>query len=193
MKVGLFFGSFNPIHVGHLLIAEHMVNFFVDQVWFVVSPLNPFKNSSDLLDVQARILMVGTAIKNNSKFKCSDVELNMPVPSYTIDTLQLFKEKYADHLFSLIVGYDNFVNIETWKNGNQILRDFQIFVYKRSEKTGYNKKDSNQNITIVNAPLIDISSTEIRNLISQEKSIRYLVTDDVLKQIIAYKFYDKQS
>lgn len=191
MKIGLFFGSFNPLHIGHLIIAEYTTNSFVNEVWFIISPQNPFKKSSDLLPAQMRFLLVKAATKNNSKFKCSAIELNMPVPSYTIDTLQVIQKEYPKDEFYLIMGYDNFLDFENWKSGKQILKEFKILVYNRDEKVD-DYKQRHPNVTIMNGPLINISSTEIRRLISQNKSIHYLVPDEVLQEIIAQKLYSKQ-
>lgn len=188
MKVGLLFGSFNPVHTGHLIISEHVKNYYTDKIWFVVSPQNPFKKNSELLDVQSRISLAKAAIINNEKFEVSDAEVNLPLPSYTIDTLLHLKNIYPEHEFFLIMGSDNFLRIPKWKSSDVLLHDYKIFVY---ERPGF-KLDSNisdSNVKILDAPFINISSTEIRKLIKAKKSIRYIVPEAVLTMIKNHKFY----
>ncbi len=188
MKIGLYFGSFNPIHVGHLIIANHILNTEnLDEVWFVVSPQNPFKNAAGLLNEQHRLSLVKIAIEGENKLKASNVEFKMPKPSYTIDTLIILGEKYPQHLFSIILGSDGFQNIEKWKNYKQIINNYNIYIYLRpSFEVSTNLQ---KNIKIVSAPLLEISSTQIRKNIKEGKSIRYLVTDDVLKEIELRGYY----
>jgi len=132
MKIGLFFGSFNPIHIGHLIIAEHIVcNTALEEVWFIVSPQNPFKKKKNLLSEYNRLHLVNIAIKDNSKLKSSDIEFKLPKPSYTIATLVYLKEKFPNKDFSLIMGSDNLENLHKWKNSDILFRDYEIFVYKR--------------------------------------------------------------
>ncbi len=188
MKIGLYFGSFNPIHVGHLIIANHILNTeTLDEVWFVVSPQNPFKNTAGLLNEQHRLSLVKIAIEGEKKLKASNIEFKMPKPSYTIDTLIILGEKYPQHLFSLILGSDGFQNIEKWKNYKQIINSYHIYIYLRPSFEV--RIDLPKNIKIVSAPLLEISSTQIRKNIKEGKSIRYLVTDDVMKEIELKGYY----
>jgi nicotinate-nucleotide adenylyltransferase len=188
MKIGLFFGSFNPIHTGHLIIAEYICNFYTDKVWFIVSPQNPFKEKIKLLNVSCRLDLVKAAITNNEKFELSEIELNLPLPSYTIDTLRNLEKLFPGHDYSLIMGSDNFVNITSWKSFDTLLRDYKFLIYKRS---GFeiDQNITNPNVTILQAPLINISSTQIREIIAAGKSVRYLVPDAVLEIIQKKQFY----
>lgn len=188
MKVGLYFGSFNPIHIGHLIIANHIVNNTeVDEVWFVVSPQNPLKESSTLLNEQHRYSLVKIAIEDEKKLKASNVEFTMPKPSYTIDTLIYLSEKYKQHHFTLIVGSDSYHNFERWKNYKQIILNYNILIYPRpSFKIEGSLPET---IKIIDAPLIEISSTQIRKNIKTNKSIRYLVTDKVMEEIELKGYY----
>lgn len=188
MKVGLYFGSFNPIHIGHLIIANHIVNNAeVDEVWFVVSPQNPLKESSSLLNEQHRYTLVKIAIEDEKKLKASNVEFSMPKPSFTIDTLIYLYEKYNQHHFTLIIGSDSYYNLKKWKNYKQIILNYNILIYPRPS---FQIKDSlPPNIKIVDAPLIEISSTQIRKYIKNNKSIRYLVTEKVMEEIELKGYY----
>lgn len=189
MKIGLFFGSFNPIHMGHLIIGNTMVETTdLDEVWYVVSPQNPFKKNQSLLHEFDRLDMVMAAIHDNPKFRACDIEFNLPKPSYTIDTLTYLSDKYPQHTFVLIIGEDNLAQFTNWKNYEQILANFSLYVYPRPETSDSVFKD-HPAIKMVDAPLIEISATYIRNLIKQEKSIRYLVSDKVAELISARKYY----
>ncbi|HYJ63207.1 MAG TPA: nicotinate (nicotinamide) nucleotide adenylyltransferase [Parafilimonas sp.] len=192
MKIGLFFGSFNPIHNGHLIISTYVTNFVANKVWFVVSPQNPFKKNSELLNITDRILLVKSAIKNDNQLKVSDVELKLPIPSYTINTLGYLKKIYPKHDFFIIMGSDNFLSISKWKAPDLLLKDYKFIIYQRP---GFLIDDKNfpNNIRIINAPLINISSTEIRELIKTKKSVRYIVPDAVIKLIEKNKFYSKDN
>jgi nicotinate-nucleotide adenylyltransferase len=187
-KIGLYFGSFNPVHTGHLIIASHLANnTSLDEVWFVVSPQNPFKKEKGLLNERHRISLVKLAIEDESKLKASDVEFKLPKPSYTIDTLIYLSEKYPKHAFSVIMGSDGFQNIEKWKNFEQIVNNYTIYIYMRPGFEVVNKYG--ENIIQVKAPLLEISATEIRRNIKLAKSIRYLVTDIVMKEIEEKGYY----
>lgn len=190
MQIGLYFGSFNPIHIGHLIIASHVLNHCdVDRIWFVVSPHNPLKESASLLNENHRLHLVQLAIENESKFKASNIEFKLPRPSFTIDTMAHLVEKYPQHEFKIVMGSDSFQNIKKWKNYTQLLKLYSIVIYNRPDcpvDTTLSKQ-----LEIVNAPLLDISSTYIRNLIQQKKSIRYLVTDEVMHDIEANGYYRK--
>lgn len=175
--IGLFFGSFNPVHIGHLIIANHMANETdLDQVWMVVSPQNPFKDKKSLAKDRDRYNLVHLAIGDNPKLSVSDIEFSMPKPSYTIDTLTYLKEKYPNKIFYLIMGGDNVPTLPKWKNSELLIENYKIYVYKRP---GYDLGPlaSHPNITSVEAPLLDISSTHIRQLIKERKSIQYLMPD----------------
>ena len=189
MKIGLFFGSFNPIHIGHLIIADIFVeNSDLDQVWFIVSPQNPFKKKSSLLHEFDRINMVRLAIADNPKFRDSDIEFSMPKPSFTIDTLTYLSEKHPQHQFNLIIGQDNLNTFPKWKNYKQILKNYGLLVYPRSHSKPSNLLDLD-NVKMIEAPQVEISATFIRNSVKKIKSIRYLVHQDVASYISMQGFY----
>jgi nicotinate-nucleotide adenylyltransferase len=192
MKVGLFFGSFNPVHTGHMIIANHFVQYTdLDEVWMVVSPQNPLKNKASLAKDSDRFHLVQLAIGDNTKIKASNVEFSLPIPSYTIDTLTYLKEKYPSKIFSLIMGGDNLATIEKWKNFELLLENFPIYVYKRP---GYDDGPygNHQNVQILSdVPMMEISATFIRQAISDGKSIQYLVPDAVFKYIDESAMYTK--
>lgn len=188
MNIGLYFGSFNPVHHGHLIIANHILNEGkVRELWFVVSPHNPFKERSSLLNEQHRLQLVRLAIDTTPGMRASNIEFNLPKPSYTIDTLTYLEEKYPKHTFYIVMGSDGFQNINKWKNAEQLLKNTSIIIYKRP---GFDIKEKlPANILIVDAPLLEISSTHIRKLIKEKKSIRYLVPDTVLHEIEKQQYY----
>jgi nicotinate-nucleotide adenylyltransferase len=189
MRIGLFFGSFNPIHIGHLIIANTMAeNTDLDQVWFVVSPLNPFKKAASLLHEFDRLDMVEMAIQDHYKLKASDIEFNLPRPSYTIDTLTYTQEKYPQHQFVLIIGGDNLEQFTRWKNHTQILEYYGLYVYPRPGMKA-SGLDSHPRVKQVEAPLLDISATFIRKCLQEHKSIRYLVPREIEEYILRKKFY----
>ncbi|MBS1486154.1 MAG: nicotinate-nucleotide adenylyltransferase [Bacteroidetes bacterium] len=198
MKIGLFFGSFNPIHIGHLAIANIMAeNTDLKKVWFIVSPQNPLKPSKGLLHEFDRYDMVKAAIADNYKFEVSDIEFLLPKPSYTIHTLTHLHEKFPDKEFKLIVGEDNLENFTRWKNYQQILDQYGLYVYPRPAVSSGEKQPpvtnsplkSHANVRLVEAPLLDISATYIRECIKNNKSIRYLVPDVVEQMIRTKGFY----
>ena len=189
MTIGLFFGSFNPVHNGHLIIAKHIANYTdLDRIWFVVSPQNPFKQKSSLINEHHRKHLIDLAIEGEKKLRTSGIEFKLPIPSYTIDTLTHLKEKNPDDTFSVIMGSDGFQNIKKWKNAEVLLRDYSILIY---ERPGFrvDKKDLSKKINILNAPLLEISSTVIRKMIVEKKSIRYLVPDIVKEEIEIQQYY----
>lgn len=189
MNIGLFFGSFNPIHSGHLIIANIMVESTdLDQVWFVVSPQNPFKNSGSLLHEFDRLDLVNAAIYDNYNLKATDVEFNMPRPSYTVDTLTYLYEKHPDKTFSLIIGEDNLKSFHRWKNAMFMLDNYKLYVYPRPNVQP-SDLIKHQNVKVVDAPMIDISATFIRKCIKNGQSIKYLVHDSVEEMIRSKKFY----
>lgn len=189
MKIGLFFGSFNPIHMGHLIIANLAYESTeIDEVWFVVSPQNPFKKNNNLLHEFDRIDMVQAAIEDDYHFRACDVEFAMPKPSYTIDTLTLLAQKHPNHEFHLIIGSDNLTLFPKWKNHEKILEYHKLIVYPR-HGGGTSELASHPHVTMIDAPQMDISATLIRQLIKDGKSIRYLVPDGVISRIEAKKLF----
>jgi nicotinate-nucleotide adenylyltransferase len=188
MKIGLYFGSFNPIHHGHLIIASHVANETeLEQVWFVVSPQNPFKQNNTLLNEYHRLHLVKIAIEGENHLRATDIEFKLPKPSYTIATLQYLEEKYPEHVFSIILGSDSFQNLDKWKNAEVIMNRYSIFVYTRA---GFEvRKDLPVKYTVLDAPVLQISSTHIRELVRQGKSIRYLVPDKVKEEIENNHYY----
>ena len=188
MKIGLYFGSFNPVHIGHLIIANYVAqNTDLNQVWFVVSPQNPFKPASGLLNEYHRLHLIQASIDGESKLKASSVEFKLPRPSFTVDTLAYLKEKYPEHHFAIVIGSDGFQNLDKWKNYEVIVNNYPIYIYKRP---GFDiEKDFGASITLLNAPLLDISASHIRKLIKEKKSIRFLVTDKVMDEILNNGYY----
>ncbi len=189
MKIGLYFGSFNPVHVGHLIIAEFVAEHAaVDQVWMIVSPQNPLKKSASLLNEYDRLNLVNIAIEGNEKVRASDIEFKLPKPSYTIDTLVYLSEKYPDHEFVVIVGSDSYLNIHKWKNFEVLQRDYRFIIYERPDFP-VDKKSLHLRWTVLNAPLLEISSTYIRKQIKEGKSVKYLVTEPVRKEMERNGYY----
>jgi len=187
MKIGLYFGSFNPVHIGHLIIGSFVANNTdVDQVWLVVSPHNPLKKTSTLLNEYHRLHLVQLAIEKDDQLKASNIEFKLPRPSYTIDTLTYLQEKYPNYTFAVIIGSDSFVNIERWKNYQLLLKNYSIYVYLRP---GFEVKKTSENIHILEAPLLEISSTKIRETIKAGRSIRYLVPEKVQEEIERNGYY----
>lgn len=188
-KIGLFFGSFNPIHIGHLIVANTIVETTdLAKVWFVISPQNPLKPSKGLLHAFDRYDMVRAAVYDNYKLEVSDVEFHMPKPSYTIHTLAYLSEKHPDKEFRVIIGEDNLESFTRWKNYEQILENYGLYVYPRPGVTSSELK-RHRNVQVVEAPLLDISATFIRNSIRKGYSIRYLVPEGVEAIIREKKFY----
>ena len=188
-KIGLYFGSFNPIHVGHLIIASHIYNNSdLDQIWFVVSPLNPFKKKINLLDNYSRLNLVNIAIKNFSFFKASNIEFSLPIPSYTINTLEYIKEKFPEYEFSLLMGKDNLSNFKKWKNYEIIIKNHNIFVYPRLNCKSSIFED-HKNIRLIDAPIIEISSSMIRSNIKSKIDFRAYLPEEVWNYIDEMNFY----
>ena len=188
MKIGLYFGSFNPVHIGHLIIANYIANNSnIDQIWFVVSPQNPLKKGNDLLNEQHRKRLIDLSIEGEKKLRTSNIEFKLPKPSYTIDTLVYLEEKYPNDLFTIIMGSDSFSNIKRWKNYELLIKKYEILIY---ERPGFKLKEIKEaNITLLKAPLLEISSTHIREIIKKKKSIRYFVPDIVQKEIEIHHYY----
>lgn len=189
MKIGLFFGSFNPIHTGHLIIANYMANFtMLDQVWFVVSPHNPLKQKEELSNSYDRLEMVKLATEYTENIRVSDVEFQLPQPSYTIDTLTHLRAKYPEHSFSLIMGSDNLASLSKWKNYEILLRDYRILVYPR-RGTELPELASHPSVTMTETPIMELSATFIRKAIQEKKNIRFFVPDSVLAFIDSKNLY----
>ncbi|WP_026708405.1 nicotinate (nicotinamide) nucleotide adenylyltransferase [Flavobacterium frigidarium] len=193
MKIGLYFGTFNPIHVGHLIIANHMAEHSdLDQVWMVVTPHNPHKKKSSLLDDFHRLHMVYLATEGFSKIKPSDIEFKLPQPNYTVNTLVHLEEKYPTHIFSLIMGEDNLKSLHKWKNYEVILQNHDIYVYPRISSEAENLELKNHpKIHLIDAPIVEISSTFIRNNIKEGKNIQPLLPANVWEYIDHNIFYKK--
>ena len=192
-KVGLFFGSFNPIHIGHMVIAEYMVEFTpMDQVWFVVSPQNPLKKKETLLNEKVRIQMVRLAIEYDTRFKASSIEFDLPRPSYTIDTLVHLTEKHPKVEFSLILGLDNLATLHKWKNYEQLLKNYKLYTYPRvyAEATPA-ALETHPSVVMTEAPIIELSSTFIRNAIKEGKTIKHMVPPQVAEYLAEMNFYKK--
>jgi nicotinate-nucleotide adenylyltransferase len=190
MKIGLYFGSFNPVHVAHLIIANHILNETdIEKVWFVVSPQNPFKSEANLLNEYHRLHLVKTATENDNRIKASDIEFGLPKPSYTVNTLAYLAEKHPEHSFCIIMGSDSFQNLHKWKNYEVIIKNYPIYVYRRH---GFEAENSiNADLHIVEAPLLQLSATYIRKCIAEGKSIRYMLPDAVLEEIEKGGYYKK--
>lgn len=188
-RVGLFFGSFNPVHNGHLILANYMLAFTgLDELWFVVSPQNPLKEKKALLNQNHRLQLVHLAIEDHPKMRASNIEFSLPVPSYTVNTLAHLKEKYPEHLFSIILGSDNLLNFHKWKNHEEILKHHELLVYPRPGFTE-NPYANRPNVIITEAPVMDISSTFIRNAIHNKKDVRFFVHPKVWEYIDEMNFY----
>jgi nicotinate-nucleotide adenylyltransferase len=191
MKIGLYFGTFNPIHVGHLIIANHMAeNANLDQVWLVVTPHNPLKKKSSLLEDYHRLQMVYLATEDFTKLKPSDIEFKLSQPNYTVNTLVQLEEKFPDHEFSLIMGEDNLKSLYKWKNYEVILENHAIFVYPRisSEAEKLDLKNHSK-VHLIDAPIVEISSTFIRKSIKERKNIQPLLPSKVWEYIDHNNFY----
>ncbi|HEY4109714.1 nicotinate (nicotinamide) nucleotide adenylyltransferase [Puia sp.] len=190
MRVGLYFGSFNPIHHGHLLIATYLLqNTTLQQVWFIVSPQNPLKPAASLLNEYHRLHLVQLAIEGEKDLKALDIEFKLPKPSYTVDTLAYLQEKYPTHEFSVIMGSDSFQNLPRWKNAEWLLKNYSVYVYKRPEHEQLPVYPGSKDIHILEAPLLPISSTGIRKNRKEGKSIRYLVPEAVRTEIERNGYY----
>jgi nicotinate-nucleotide adenylyltransferase len=197
LKVGLYFGSFNPVHIGHIAIAGYMLEFTeIEEVWFVISPHNPLKKKETLLDNYQRLYMANLAIGSNDRIRASDIEFKLPVPSYTIDTLAYLEEKFPKCNFSLIMGEDNLYSLHKWKNALELVRKYPVYVYPRP----HTKKPANPmlelilskaHVSTVKAPLMEISGTFIRNSIKKGKNMSYFLPAPVWKYIEEMHFYEK--
>ncbi|WP_053976820.1 nicotinate (nicotinamide) nucleotide adenylyltransferase [Mangrovimonas xylaniphaga] len=191
MNIGLYFGTFNPIHIGHLIIANHLAeNSNLDKIWFVVTPHNPFKKKSTLLDNHQRLEMVYQATEDYIKLEPSDIEFGLPQPNYTVNTLTYLQEKYPKHNFSLIMGEDNLKSFHKWKNYETILEQYNLYVYPRlSEGELHTQFDGHPKIHRVNAPIMELSSTFIRKAIKEGQNVRPMLPAPVWKYIDEMNFY----
>lgn len=188
-KTGLFFGSFNPIHIGHLILADYFATQTeLDEVWLVVTPQNPLKKKDSLLNQYLRLDLVNRTIEDNHRLRVSDVEFQLPKPSYTIHTLIHLEQKYPDRKFSLIMGEDNLVSLPRWKNYEELIKRFEIWVYPRVGQTQTNLA-GHPNIHLVQAPVIEISSTQIRDNIRTGKSVKYLLPAQIHDFILEEQLY----
>lgn len=191
MKIGLYFGTFNPIHVGHLAIANHMAEHSdLDKIWMVITPHNPFKKKSSLLDNHHRYQMVQRALEEYDKIQASTIEFDLPQPNYTVNTLTYLQEKYPTYEFCLIMGEDNLKSFHKWKNYEIILENHELYVYPRiSEGVLETRFDNHPKIHKVAAPIMEISSTAIRNGIKNRKNIRPLLPAEVYQYLDEMSFY----
>jgi nicotinate-nucleotide adenylyltransferase len=191
MKIGLFFGSFNPVHNGHLVIASYMAEFTdLDQVWFVVTPHNPFKEKETLLADHHRFQLVKIAIGDFRKLKVSDIEFNLPKPSYTVHTVSYLYDKYPEHQFVLIMGADNLDSFHKWKNWEQLLEQVELYVYPRKESSG-GELLHHPKVQVIPAPMMELSATFIRNAIKSGKDVRYMVPEAVWQYMREMHFYER--
>lgn len=190
MKIGLYFGSFNPIHTGHLVIANFILNTdLIDKLWFVVSPQNPLKKSNSLLNEYDRLHLVKRAVENDPRIHVSDIEFHLDKPSYTSQSLIYLQEKYPQHEFFIIIGADSYQNLHKWHNAEILIKNYQFIIYPRP---GFEISSAPSNFHLVpDAPLLNISSTQVRGLITRGKSIRYMVPDVVMEEIEAGQLYKK--
>ncbi len=189
-RTALFFGSFNPIHVGHLIIANTILQQEdIDEVWLVVSPQNPLKERASLLPDHHRLQMVQRAIDDNYRLKVCDIEMHLPIPSYTVVTLAALQEKYPDREFCLVMGSDNLDSFHRWRNYQYLLDNYRLLVYPRPG-TEHCKLSSHPNVTMVDVPMMDISSSYIRQQIAAHKDVRYLLTEPVYKYLTEMHFYE---
>jgi nicotinate-nucleotide adenylyltransferase len=189
-KTGLFFGSFNPIHQGHLMIANYMAEFTdINQVWFIVSPQNPLKEKSSLLADYHRLAMANIAVEDDPRFRASSIEFHLPQPSYTIDTLTYLSERYPEKVFVLICGSDNLPSFSKWKNYEELLKRYHLYIYPRQETTP-SQFDDHPHIHFTQAPRIEISSSFIRQGIKEGKDLRQFLPEKVWKYLTEMHFYE---
>ena len=190
-KIGLFFGSFNPIHIGHLILANYILeNTDMNELWFVVSPQNPLKDKKSLLQDHTRLDMVERAIINYPKMRASNIEFSLPKPSYTIDTLTYLKEKHPNYSFALIMGEDNLNSLPKWKNFETLIQQNHIIVYPRLfKKDTESNYIEHENISLINAPVIELSATEIRKMIKENRNVRPMLPPEVFDFIDGSNIY----
>ena len=192
MNVGLYFGSFNPVHNGHLIIATHIANYTdLDRIWFVVSPQSPYKRQETLLNENHRKHLIDLSIEGEKKLRTSNIEFKLPKPSYTAETLLYLSEKHPDYRFTIILGSDSFLNVRNWKNSDYLWNNFAFLIY---ERPGFKVKKEmlNEKRSVLKAPLLQISSSRIRQMVKEKKSIRYMVPEIVREQIETHQYYSRQ-
>jgi nicotinate-nucleotide adenylyltransferase len=190
MKIGIFSGSFNPIHIGHLILANYITEFSeIEEVWFLVTPQNPWKENSALADENIRLEMVKMAIAGYPKLKTSDIEFSLPRPSYTINTLNVLEDRYPEHEFALIVGADNWENFDRWKDYETILSRYNIYVYPRFGYSVSMPQKLKKTVTVLNSPIVEISSTFIRKGLSEGKNMRAFLPEPVYNYVSENKVY----
>lgn len=190
MKIGLFFGTFNPIHVGHMVIANYMVEYTsIEQIWLVVTPQNPFKQKASLLKDYDRLHLVNIAIGDDRRMRSSDIEFGLPKPNYTSDTLVYLREKFPDHEFILIMGADNLNNFHKWKNYEEILSNHELYVYPRMENNSGGELRQHNKVSYVEAPIMKISSSFIRKAIKEGRDLNFFMPENVGKYVKEMNFY----
>ena len=190
MKVGLFFGTYNPVHVGHMVIANYMVEFTdLDQVWMVVTPQNPFKQKESILADYDRLHLINLAIDDDIKLRSSDIEFSLPQPNFTATTLIYLKEKFPKHKFALIMGADNLNHFHKWKNYEEIIANHELYVYPRLECNEGGELKNHKNVIIVDAPIMKVSSSFIRNAIKSGKNVAHYMPKKVAEYIDEMNFY----
>jgi nicotinate-nucleotide adenylyltransferase len=190
MKIGLFFGSFNPIHIAHLIIANYVLNETdIEKIWFVVSPQNPFKAGANLLNEYHRLHLLRLATEDDARMKASDIEFGLPKPSYTTNTLAYLAEKQPEHEFCIIMGSDSFQNLDKWKNYEVIVKNYPVYVYIRPGFDATNRIGAS--LRVLDAPLLELSSTQLRKYIKEGKSVRYMIPDKALEEIEKGGYYKK--
>ena len=189
MQIGLFFGTFNPMHTGHLIIAQYMLDYTkLDEVWFIVSPQNPLKDKNGLLDPERRLEMVELAIQDEPNFRASNVEFDLPMPSFTINTLRYLSGKSPDHHYGIIMGSDNMLSFDKWKDHEDILENYHIYVYPRPN-VEKDKLINHPNVTMHDVPLLYISSSFIRNALKKKTSVKNLLPDRVHQFILKHDLF----
>lgn len=190
MKVGLFFGTYNPVHVGHMVIANYMVEYTdLDQIWMVVTPQNPFKQKQSMLKDYDRLHLVRLAIGDDNKLKASDIEFALPQPNYTATTLIYLQEKFPDKDFALIMGADNLNHFHKWKNYEEIIKNYDLYVYPRMESNDGGELRHHYKVNYVEAPVMKISSSFIRKAIQEGKNVSHYMPSDVAKYVEEMNFY----
>ena len=191
MNIGLYFGTFDPIHIGHMNIANILIKKRTfNKIWFIVTPQNPVKSKNNISDFIHRYEMVKIQVKNNDHMQASDIELNLEQPNYTINTLNYLSSKFINYNFGIIIGEDNFINLKYWKDYKKIINNYNVYVYPRETKIKENiEYINNKNIYMIEAPYVDISSSEIRSIINKKENLSQFISNDIYRYIINNKLY----